>query len=202
VQSKGKAVLIPEVVKRNGTEVGRFEVTRAQYATFDKNYKMPPGTEDYPANGIALEKAKAYIEWLSKITGQSWRLPTETEFSALYEKRERENTLDYWAGYALNPDDTIRLREKAKELPGTAPLLKPVGDFTAEGAETDEPVFDFGGNVGEWVETNDGKGKGAGGSADCPADTRSSCTPAPEYIGFRVVRDSPATAAPAAASAK
>jgi dipeptidyl aminopeptidase/acylaminoacyl peptidase len=189
VQSKGKPVLIPEVVKRNGNDVGRFEVTRAQYAAFDKAYKAPPGTDDYPANGITLEKAKAYVEWLSKTTGQSWRLPTETEFSALYDKKEGENTLDHWAGYALNPDDTIRLRERAKELPGTAPLLKPVGDFAAEGGLTEEPVFDFGGNVAEWVETKDGKGKTVGGSADCPADTRSSCTPAPEYIGFRVVRN-------------
>ena len=29
-----------------------------------------------------------------------------------------ENTLDYWAGYSPNPDDTIRLREKMKELRG------------------------------------------------------------------------------------
>jgi dipeptidyl aminopeptidase/acylaminoacyl peptidase len=202
LQSKGKAVLIPELVKRNGIKVARFEVTRAQYAAFDKAYKVPSGTEDYPANGITLDKAKAYIEWLSKITGQSWRLPTETEFSALYDKKDGENTLDYWAGYVLNPDDSIRLREKAKELPATAPLLKPVGSFAIEGAETEEPVFDFGGNVAEWVETKDGKGKAVGGSADCPADTRSSCTAALEYIGFRVVRNSVATAAPAAASAK
>jgi formylglycine-generating enzyme required for sulfatase activity len=151
---------------------------------------VPPGTEDYPANGITLEQAKAYIASLSKITGQSWRLPTETDFSGLYEKRDGENTLDYWAGYTLNPDDTIRLREKVKELPGAAPLLKPVGSFASEGGLTEEPVFDFGGNVAEWVEAKDGKGKALGGSADCPADARSSCTPAPEYVGFRVVRNS------------
>src|SRR5580700_10235288 len=44
VQSKGKPVLIPEVVKRNRNDVGHFEVTRAQYAAFDKAYKAPPGT--------------------------------------------------------------------------------------------------------------------------------------------------------------
>ena len=202
VQSKGKAVLIPEVVNHRGTEVGRFEVTRAQFAAFDKNYQVSPGTEDFPANGIPLEKAKAYVQWLSKLTSQAWRLPTETEFSALYEKRDAENTLDYWAGYPLNPDDTIRLREKTKELPGTAPLLKAVGTFAAETSLTDEPVFDFGGNVAEWVETKDAKGKAAGGSADCPSDARSSCTPAPEYIGFRVVRSPTASATPTAASTK
>jgi dipeptidyl aminopeptidase/acylaminoacyl peptidase len=202
MQSKGKAVLIPEVVNHNGTDVCRFEITRAQFATFDKNYQAAPGTEDFPANGITLEKAKAYVEWLSKLTGQTWRLPTETEFSALYEKRDNENTADYWAGYALNPDDVIRLREKIKELPGSAPLLKPVGTFVAETSIGEEPVFDFGGNVAEWVETKDGKGKAVGGSADCPADARSNCTPAPEYIGFRVVRNSTAAATPPVAPAK
>jgi dipeptidyl aminopeptidase/acylaminoacyl peptidase len=202
VQSKGKAVLIPEVVNHNGTEVGRFEITRAQFATFEKSYKVPPGSEDFPANGITLERAKAYVEWLPKLTGQTWRLPTEKEFSGLYEKRDNENTLDYWAGYALNPDDMIRLREKAQELPGTAPLLKPVGSFAAETSISDEPVFDFGGNVAEWVETKDGKGKAVGGSADCPSDARSNCTPALEYIGFRVVRNAAPPAAPAAAATK
>ena len=37
--------------------------------------------------------------------------------------------------------------------------MKPVGSFAVEGAETEEPLFDFGGNVAEWVETKDGKGK-------------------------------------------
>jgi dipeptidyl aminopeptidase/acylaminoacyl peptidase len=185
---KGKSVLIPEVVKRGDVEVGRFEVTRAQFAAFDKNYKVDPGTENYPASDVTFDRAKAYTEWLSKLTGQTWRLPTEKEASGWYEKKDGENTLDYWAGYAPNPDDTNRLRQKVKELGGNAPLLKPVGNFTGQGREDQELVFDLGGNVAEWVALSDGKGKAEGGSADCPADPRSSCTAAEEYIGFRVVR--------------
>jgi len=185
---KGKSVLIPEVAKRDDVEVGRFEVTRAQFAAFDKNYKVDPGTENYPASDVTFDRAKAYTEWLSKLTGQTWRLPTEKEASGWYEKKDGENTLDYWAGYAPNPDDTNRLRQKVKELGGTAPLLKPVGNFTGQGREDQQLVFDLGGNVAEWVALSDGKGKAEGGSADCPADPRSSCTAAEEYIGFRVVR--------------
>ena len=40
---KGKSILIPEVVKRGNLEIGRFEVTRAQFTAFDKNYKVEPG---------------------------------------------------------------------------------------------------------------------------------------------------------------
>jgi dipeptidyl aminopeptidase/acylaminoacyl peptidase len=185
---KGKSVLIPEVVKRGDVELGRFEVTRAQFAVFDKNYKVDPGTENYPANGVTFDQAKAYGEWLSKLTGQTWRLPTEKEAPGWYEKKEGENTLDYWAGYAPNPDDTNRLRQKVKELGGNAPLLKPAGSFLGQGQEDQELVFDLGGNVAEWVALNDGKGKAEGGSADCPSDSRSNCAAAAEYIGLRVVR--------------
>jgi hypothetical protein len=115
-------------------------------------------------------------------------LPYEDEVKELYEHREGENTLDYWAGYAPNPEDRARLREKAKELGGTAPLLKEVGSFHGQGKDEEEPIYDLGGNVAERVLTRDGKGKVMGGSADCPADRKANCTPAPEYVGFRVVR--------------
>ncbi len=187
--SKGKAVLIPEVVKRGDLEVGRFEVTRSQFAAFDKKYAVKPGTQNYPANGVTFEQASTYVEWLAKLTGQTWRLPTEKESAGWYEKKDGENTLDYWAGYAPNPDDTNRLRQKVKELGGNAPLLKAVGSFPGQGIEGEELVFDLGGNVAEWVIGADGKGKVMGGSADCPADTRSACMAAPEYVGFRVVRE-------------
>ena len=185
---KGKAVLVPEVVKRGDLEIGRFEGTRAQFAEFDKNYKFDAGTENYPANGITFDQARAYSAWLSKLTGQTFRLPDESEVSAMYEKKDGENTLDYWAGYAPNSDDAARLKKKTAELKGTASLLKPGGSFAGQGKDDEDLIFDLGGNVGEWVLTRDGKGKVIGGSADCPADPKANCTAAPEYVGFRVVR--------------
>src|ERR1700720_2896294 len=192
---KGKSVLVPEVVKRGELEIGRFEVTRAQFAEFDKNYKLEAGTENYPANGITLEQAKAYCAWLSKLTGQTFRIPNESELSGLYEKKDGENTLDYWAGYAPNSDDAAKLKKKTSELPGNAPLLKPAGSFAGQAKDEEDLVFDLGGNVAEWVLTRDGKGKVIGGSADCPADAKATCTPAPEYVGFRVVRGAAKAAA-------
>jgi hypothetical protein len=186
--AKTKTVLIPEVVKRGDLEIGRFEVTRAQFTEFDKSYKLDPGVENYPANGITLDQAKAYVAWLSKTTGQTWRIPNENEVSAMYEKKDGENTLDYWAGYALNPDDVARLQTKLSDLSGIAPLLKPVGSFPGQGKADEELIFDLGGNVAEWVLTPDGKGKALGGSADQPTDARASHEPGNAYIGLRVVR--------------
>jgi len=181
-------VTVPEVVKRGDLEIGRFEVTRAQYAEFDKRYRVLPSTENYPANGITLEQAKAYAAWLSKTTNQTWRIPNRSEVASFYEKKDGENTLDYWAGYAVNPEDSALLAKKSTELSGNAPLLKPVGSFTGQGGAEEELIFDLGGNVAEWVLLPDGKGEAIGGSADQPADARSAHAPNAAYIGLRVVR--------------
>jgi len=213
LEQKGGALLIPEVVKRGDLEIGRFEVTRMQnleYHTGKDLHRHKPllssiqlpegetttGKLNSPANKISIDDAKAYAAWLSRETGQTWRIPYEDEVKSLYENREGENTLDYWAGYAPNPEDAAKLREAAEKLNGTAPLLKEVGSFHGQGKDGEEPIYDLGGNVAEWVLTRDGKGKVLGGSADCPADAKANCTPAPEYIGFRVVRGEPQPAVP------
>jgi formylglycine-generating enzyme required for sulfatase activity len=189
VSGKAAGVLVPEVVKRGNLEIGRFEVTRAQFAAFDPSYPAAPGAENHPANGVSFEKARAYAEWLSKTTGETWRLPNEDEVAGLYEGLSGENTLDYWAGYELNPDDARKLRPKAAELGSGAPLLREAGSFKPAGREDEEPVFDLGGNVAEWAVAKDGTGKTLGGSADRPADPKARDGAAdPEYTGLRVVR--------------
>jgi len=197
-KAKAKAnadILLPDLAKRGDLEIGRFEVTRAQYAAC---LEVPAATRrqanrdihepNHPVAQVTVDDAKAYTACLSSLTGQTWRIPYEDEVKSLYENRSGENTLDYWAGYAPNPEDAGKLREAAKKLNGTAPLLKEVGSFHGQGKDDEEPIYDLGGNVAEWVLTRDGKGKIIGGSADCPADVKANCTAAPEYVGFRVVR--------------
>jgi dipeptidyl aminopeptidase/acylaminoacyl peptidase len=189
IQSGAAKTLVPEAVKRGDLEIGRFEVTRAQYAAFDPKSKAAPGTENYPATGISFDQAKAYTAWLSKITGQAWRVPNEAEAAKLYEGLAGENTLDHWAGYALNPDDARRLEAKVKELGGAAALLKEAGSFAGAGKYDEELVFDLGGNAAEWVTAKDGSGKTVGGSADRPADPKARARAASAACtGFRVVR--------------
>jgi len=181
--------------------VSRFEVTRAQYAAFDPQHELPAGTGNYPASGVTFEQAKAYAAWLATTTGESWRLPTASEAKKLSRAGDSgpeanegkegdagsdENTLDHWAGYAPNPEDAARLREKASALGGKAPLLKEVGRFRGRGRSGE--VFDLGGNVAEWTVGADGTGVLAGGSADQPAGaTGPSATAGEAYRGFRVV---------------
>ena len=201
----GKTAVIPEVVKRGDLEVGRIEVTQFQYTSCPpahasssmKDSDRRLSRVNFPMSGMTFSDAQQYVSCLSKLTGQNWRIPYEDEVKSLYEKREGENTLDYWAGYAANPEDAAKLREAAKKLNGEAPLLKEAGSFRGQGQDGEETIYDLGGNVAEWVLTRDGKGKVTGGSADCPADAKANCTPAPDYVGFRVVRGQ-AKPAPAA----
>jgi dipeptidyl aminopeptidase/acylaminoacyl peptidase len=186
---KLKGVLAPETVEFEGLQVGRFEVTQAQFAEFDRNFRFDRGKENFPVVSIPFAKAEEYCAWLSKQTGETYRLPDEEDGATLYEDRDAdgENTLDYWAGYSLNPDDANRLREKVKELGGTTPLLREVGRF--KGAGKDELVFDLGGNAAEWVAQERGKGRAMGRCAACPADDkRRDVSPPQEYVGFRVLR--------------
>lgn len=177
----------PETVERGPIAIGRFEVTRGQYHAFDPKYAVAPGTEAYPANGVTAEQAKTYCEWLSKQTGQTYRLGTEEEMGALLTRSGKENTLDQWAGYTVNADDEARLSSLIDGMTAGA-LLKPVGSYAGSG---EDPLFDLGGNVAEWVTKKDGTMTALGGSADRPADGKSTEAARAAYTGFRVVRALP-----------
>ena len=192
-RAKKRSPLVPETVEYAGLRVGRFEVTRAQFAAFETGYPVPAGTGNHPASGITFEQARAYAAWLSTTTSTAWRLPNAAEAALLYEAPESnprpdENTLDRWAGYAPNPEDATRLREAAASLGGDAPLLSEVGRFGGRGEG--EKIFDLGGNVAEWTSGPDGTGLLAGGSADLPVGaTGPSASTDPAYSGFRVVAE-------------
>ncbi len=181
-------LLIPETVEIEGLKVGRFEVTRAQWASFDPSYVYEPGTENFPATGMSFEKAKEYVHWLSQKTGQGFRLPRVGEAEKLVKMAGRnENILDFWAGYTPTPDEAKLLLEAARELGGVAPLLVPVD----KSFSSSEPlVFGLGGNAAEWAEGEKGEGKAIGPSAVTANDPRTpTVSPPPEYTGLRVVLD-------------
>ncbi|MEP6924997.1 MAG: prolyl oligopeptidase family serine peptidase [Pyrinomonadaceae bacterium] len=186
--------LVPETVNYENLNIGRFEVTRAQYAQFDSNYKIAPGTENYPANNITFDQAQKYCVWLGRLANANYRLANQTEAKTLYDNQgANENTLDYWAGYPVNPEDAARLKTTINKLGNSAPLLKEVGSFKGDG--TDELVYDLGGNVAEWINVEGNQPKAFGGSADLPVDTKiRNRQPAAEYVGFRVIKDSGAAA--------
>ncbi len=179
---------IPETVDRGKIAVGRFEVTRAQFAAFDGSYRYPAGTASYPATGITFEQAKAYCEWLSKQTGAKYRLGTEKEMGKMLTAkacREHPGRLGRVHGERRRRK---RLAPVVAGL-GEGALIRRVGSFPGEG---DDPVYDLGGNAAEWVTTEDGKGSRWVAAPTVAADSKTATAPRPDYVGFRVVRDAAA----------
>lgn len=188
--------LVPETVPVGapaGFEVGRFEVTRAQWRVFETAQgepRKPSGEaldgDEVPMTGISFEEAQRYVAWLSSLTGETWRLPTEEEANELADAAgEDGNTLDRWAGYPPNPEDRSRLLEAAGKL-GEAALLLPVGSLPGAG---DPMLFDLDGNAAEWAVGEGGKGVAVGPSADRSTEDDSSAPAAPAYTGLRVIRE-------------
>lgn len=183
---KGK--LIPETVKWGEMEVGRFEVTRAQWKAFDPGYKFEAGTENYPASGISFDQAQKYVRWLSQLTGENYRLPTAEEARELMSmSRGSENTIEYWAGYKINFDDYRLLLEAVARLKNKAALLLPVDYFPPAGEAL---IYGLGGNVAEWAVDSQGKGQVQGFSAIQRAGSQEAYTPPGlEYTGLRVFKE-------------
>jgi dipeptidyl aminopeptidase/acylaminoacyl peptidase len=187
----------PEVVtwKKDSLSIGRFEVTVAQLASLKTGTKAEPGASgnealNQPAANVSYEQARAYCNWLSEKTGQKYRLPNAREAKLLHDKAKavaaKENTLNYWAGYAITLDEVPTLQEKLREAKST--LFKPVGSFaptTVGGAE----LYDLGGNVAEWYTNDDGTPGTYGFSAYDLADAAAQPRPDPAHVGFRVVRE-------------
>lgn len=189
-------VLLPELVPFGALRVGRFEVTRAQYAAFDGSRKVAAGEENLPATGISFEQAKAFAAWAAaKMPGA--RLPTQEEAQKLTGKAGKSgNTLDRWLGYGANPEDADKARAAANAA-GAGALLQKVGEGQAalsleenplaEGAEAQPGVFDLDGNAAEWVTLDGEKGEAFGPSADRTSDGAAKQEPAAAYTGLRLV---------------
>lgn len=139
--------------------MGRTEVTRAEFAYFlsESGYRPTKGcvvreqfrrnygfhntgleqTDDHPAVCVSYVDAKAYVAWLSKRTGLTYRLPREVEWE--YAARGGAST-----NFAWGEDATAQLANFADLMPGTTA----VGHYRANGFG----LQDMAGNVWELVE--------------------------------------------------
>jgi formylglycine-generating enzyme len=131
------------------------EITNAQYGQFltatghatplywlDKNLNAP----DQPVVGVTWQDALDFAKWLSHVTGEEYRLPTEAQWEAAsrggltgqpfpWGDQPPENGQRFLANYNPNPYDRDGFRFSA-----------PVGSFPPNGYG----LFDMAGNVAEW----------------------------------------------------
>jgi formylglycine-generating enzyme len=75
-------------VEVGALDFGRTPVTNREYAPFTLVCGIAPpwwsaegfSAPDQPVVGVAWDEAMAFAGWLSLVTGESWRLPTEAEW--------------------------------------------------------------------------------------------------------------------------
>ena len=195
VESHGH--LVPETVPFGDLDVGRFEVTVAQWRAFDPDlsravHESLRASPDHPATGITGDDAKAYVNWLQRETGEGWRLLTTKEFEKLGKSAgPSENTLDYWVGFAPAPPDEKRISTKIRELP-IAKVLMRVGSCrpgTLRSGDVKSLVFDVAGNAAEIVVDKNGTLVPRGGCAIHSPDARRPSREVPaDFVGLRVAK--------------
>lgn len=107
-----------------------------------------PDAENAPANQVTWKGAVLYCEWLTRITGMRYRLPTEAEWE--YAARGPEGRLWPWGNQP--PDATRgyrRLKPWDKDSPNVNVNTNPVGAYPA--GATPEGVMDMlAYGIGEW----------------------------------------------------
>ena len=131
--------------------LGRYEVTFAEYLLFAQaTGRAQPSDKGWgggrrPVINVSWTDAQGYATWLSKETGQTYRLPSEAEWE--YAARAGTTTANWWG------DDIQRGTEVMANCDGCGSewdLTKtaPVGQFAANAFG----LHDMHGNVWEWTQ--------------------------------------------------
>ena len=172
---------VHEVAISRPFAVGVHEVTRGEFARFvsatgrsmgnacwgyDREWKERSGrhwkspgfrqADDHPVVCVSWEDAQAYVWWLSRETGEEYRLLSESEWE--YVARAGTTTARYWGEgesgqcrYANGADRTAKRHIrgwKVADCDDGHYQTAPVGSFHANGYK----LHDVLGNVWEWTE--------------------------------------------------
>jgi formylglycine-generating enzyme required for sulfatase activity len=133
-------------------EIGRYPVTNREYQAFVRlagqrpprdwdGDLYPEGKGDHPVVNVTWHDAVAFCAWLSKETGEKYRLPSEAE----WEKAARgEDGRIYPWGDAWDP---LKCNTSEKGPGGTTP----VGQYSPVGGDSPYGCADMVGNVWEWT---------------------------------------------------
>jgi formylglycine-generating enzyme required for sulfatase activity/Cdc6-like AAA superfamily ATPase len=138
-------------------EIGRYPVMNSEYRAFvlDTGHRPPShweedtypnGLGDHPVVNVSWHDAAAYCQWLSEVTGRSYRLPTEAEWekAAGWDEKAGKRWRYPW-GDDFDPG-------KCNTREGGPGKATPAGQYSRAG---DSPygATDMAGNVWEWTST-------------------------------------------------
>lgn len=202
---------------RRGFDMMKYQVSFGDYSACvdDGACEAPDGMRqlaETPVTGVSYRDATAYAAWLSKKTGESWRLPTDEEWAFAAAERLQDDALGLPQDTA-NPAARWLARyaaEAGTEARDAEP--KPRGHF----GENSKGLADVAGNVWDWTTTCyrratvDARGKITRSTENCGVrvlggrhrsymshfirDGKSGgCAAglAPDNLGIRLIRDRP-----------
>lgn len=202
---------------RRGFDMMKYQVSFGDYSACvdDGVCEAPDGMRqlaETPVTGVSYRDATAYAAWLSKKTGESWRLPTDEEWAFAAAERLQDDALGLPQDTA-NPAARWLARyaaEAGTEARDAEP--KPRGHF----GENSKGLVDVAGNVWDWTTTCyrratvDARGKITRSTENCGVrvlggrhrsymshfirDGKSGgCAAglAPDNLGIRLIRDRP-----------
>lgn len=134
--------------------ISQFEVTFADYDLFAKaTERALPGDNRWgrgnrPVINVNWDDAQAYAQWLSKLTGKTYRLPSESEWE--YVARAGTSGNHWWGDNAADAAGKANCRRGCNSrfsgLFGSK--TAPVGSYSANNFD----VYDTAGNVAEWTQ--------------------------------------------------
>lgn len=127
-------------VQINEFAISQNEITRSEYAQFTGK-SVPASEAKLPISNLSHKQARAYTEWLSKQTGNRYRLASEAEWE--YAARAG-STSPYWWGYKL-------LENKATCVGCGVPLEPRAPSATGQHDANEFGLIDMLGNVAEWT---------------------------------------------------
>jgi serine/threonine protein kinase len=168
-------VVVPAPPGGRPFAVGRYEVSNADLAQYcNTSGTCKAGSApSMPVTSISAKQAEGYLAWLSSQSGAVYRLPTAAE----------------WV-YAANAGSDVSGLDANCQKPGVSAGLLPVnsGEHNAWG------LYNFDGNVQEWVRADNGLQARGGDYTDslsqCKPTTARAQSGAPDPVtGFRVLRE-------------
>jgi formylglycine-generating enzyme required for sulfatase activity/uncharacterized caspase-like protein len=176
--------------------IGRFHVTVDQFATFatetgyeanscggeddDHHSWRDPGfsqSGSHPVVCVSWHDAKAFVAWLSKKTGEAYRLPTEAEFE--YAARAGTTTTWIWGnrfmgGRADNNSKDYALCSDCADARSVG--LRPEGAVPVGSFKPNMfGLYDMAGNANQWVQDCEHEGGYSVGTGDGSAWTTGDC---------------------------
>lgn len=142
--------------------IARYPVTNAQYGVFVQatgrqplrrweGDQPPPPLLNHPVVYVTWHDAVAYCRWLSRETGQEYRLPTEAEWERAARGGLPSPLEGEGAGVRVWPWGDEWDAEKCNTSEGGPGTTTPVGIYPA--GASPEGLLDMAGNVWEWCSS-------------------------------------------------